>query len=400
MPTVFPFLHNSEKMIGGGEAPIIERLEWLTDVMPAFTDYEQRVDLRPYGPRRIFEYAIPLSDARTRRLFDRITFTPTQVYYVPVCSDVTVTTNPATNSGVNLDAQYRDFDIGGFAMLWSNPWTYDFVTITGTSSTSISYTTTLANSWPSGSVIVPMRRAYLGQKVSGQHHLTNTETVNCEFHVLAEEQSTNRLKSYSPTNHRSLPVFDFAPVSVQWVDDKPYTIEYRGANIDFQSGVFSQRAQDTGSTKTLRVRLLFSTRATIAEFLHWLNATHGRQKLRWIASDQDDFLYISGVGTSALTVEASGYAAMFAASNSRRDVQITNNDSIEFNDTVTSVGTSGANEVLNFANPYLGLTVRQISFLHLSRLNSDTVDLAWHSKGRVLEAVLEFKEVLNSAWID
>jgi hypothetical protein len=386
-------------MIGGGSVPVVERLEFLTDIMPAHKDYEQRVANRPYGPRRIFEYQIPLKDARSRQIFNNVTFTPNQSYYVPVCSDLTLTTGTATDSGVDLAAQYRDFDTDGFAMLWSNPWTYDFVTIEGTTSTSISYTTTLANSWPEGSVIVPMRRAYLEQKVSAKHHASNLETVSCEFHVLAEELSTNRLKTYAETAHRSLNVFTFAPAAVGWVDEKPYTIEYRGAKIDFDAGIFSQRSQDTGPSKTLRVRVLFSTRAEVAEFLQWLVDTHGRQKLRWVASDQDDFSYISGSGSSSLTVEGSGYASVFAAAMNRRDVQITNNSGIKQRKTVTSVGTSGSNEILNFSSAYAS-TVRQITLLHLCRLNSDTVELQWYSRGRVLEAVLEFKEVNNSDWID
>ena len=405
MPVVFPFLHNYARMLGGEPVPVIERLEWLTDIISSHSDYEQRIDLRPAGPRRIFEYAIPLSDARSRRVFDNLTHTPNQSYYVPVCSDLTVTTGTATNSGVNLDAQYRDFDTAGFAMLWSNPWTYDFVTITGTSSTSISYSTTLANSWPAGSIIVPMRRAYLAQKLSGQHHLSNVETVNCEFHVLAEEQSTNRFKTYTRLTHKFFYEFDFAPASVAWVDEQPYTIEYRGANLDFGTGVFSQRSQDTGASKTLRVRLLFSTRADMGEFLDWLRQTSGRQKLTWVPSFQDDLEYLSGTG-STIKVRDDGYLSVWQASPARRELWAVYNATFgafggHQGVSATNAVSDGAGGVdLTLSSSVTGANIKFISFRHLCRLNSDTVDLEWHSRGRFLECVLEFKEINRSARLD
>ncbi len=403
MPTVFPFLHNWEQMIGGGEVPVIERLEFLTDIMPAHKDYEQRVALRPYGPRRVFEYQIPLPDARSRQIFNNITFTPNQSYYVPVCSDLTLTTGTATDSGVDLDAQYRDFDTDGFAMLWSNPWTYDFVTIEGTTSTSISYTTTLANSWPEGSVIVPMRRAYLEQKVSAKHHASNVETVSCEFLVLAEEQSTNRYKTYTRLTHKFFYEFDFAPASVSWVDEKPYTIEYRGANIDFEAGIFSQRSQDTGPSKTLRVRVLFDTRADIGEFLDWLRQIKGRQKLTWVPSFQSDLEYVSGTG-STIKVRDDGYLNVWTATPTRRELKAFYTAALSFltqTTSATAAVSDGSNGVdLTLSWPLTGASIDHISFLHLCRLNSDTVELQWHQKGRVLEVVLEFKESQRSERLD
>jgi hypothetical protein len=393
VPVVFPFLHNRASVIGGGAVPVVERLEWRTDIIPSFTDYEQRIDCRPYGPRRTFEYEIPLADARTRRLFNNLTHAPNQQYYAPVCSDLTLTTGTATNAGVDLPAEFRDFDTGAFAMLWASPWQYDFVTITGVTTTSISYTTTLAHAWPEGSVIVPMRRAHLAQKLPGKAHAKGVETVSCEFRVLAEELSTNRRSTYTPVLHRSLGVFFWEVAAVSWVDEKPYSIEYRGADIDFGSGVFTQRAQDSGAVKTLRVRCLFNDREEMAEFIDWLHETRGRQKLRWVSSGQDDFAYVSGAGPSA-------YATVFASGNTRRDVEILNAAGTPSRKTVTSVGTSGSDEVLNFGSA-APATVAQISFLHLCRLDSDAVELVWHGKGGgVLEATLAFREVLNSDWID
>jgi hypothetical protein len=399
VPTVFPFLHNWLELFGGDANPVVERLEWLTDIIPSHTDYEQRIDVRPYGPRRIFEYEIPLADARTRRLFHNITHAPNQVYYVPVCSDMTLTTGTATNAGVDLDAEFRDFDTGAYAMLWSNPWTYDFVTIEGTTATSISYTTTLANSWPAGSLIVPMRRAHLAHKVPGRSHATNLETVSCEFRVLAEELSTNRRSTYTPVLHRSLGVFFWGSATTSWQSERPYVIEYRGSDLDFETGVFTERAQDSGATKTLRARMLFNARSDMAEFIDWLHETRGRQKLRWVSSGQDDFAYVSGAGTTAVTVEQSGYASVWAAANNRRDVRVTNAAGSTVSKTITSVGTSGSDEVLNFSTN-APANIARISFLHLCRLASDTVEFQWHHKGAILEAGLEFKEVLNSDWID
>jgi hypothetical protein len=403
MPVVFPFLHNWEQMIGGGSVPVVERLEFLTDIMPAHKDYEQRVANRPYGPRRIFEYQIPLPDARSRQIFNNVTFTPNQSYYVPVCSDLTLTTGTATDSGVDLAAQYRDFDTDGFAMLWSNPWTYDFVTIEGTTSTSISYTTTLANSWPEGSVIVPMRRAYLEQKVPGRHHASNIETVSCEFHVLAEELSTNRYKTYSRSAHKGFYQFDFAKASVSWVDEKPYTIEYRGANIDFESGVFSQRSQDTGPSKTMRVRVLFDTRADMGEFLDWLRQVRGRQKLTWVPSYQSDLAYVSGTGFS-IKVRDDGYLNVWEASPTHREIKAFYTAISGFAAQTTSAkdaDTDGSNGVdLTLSATVIGASIEFISFLHLCRLNSDTVELQWQSRGNVLEVILEFKEVQRSERLD
>ena len=51
---------------------VVERLEWLTDIMPGFDDTEQRAQLR-YAPRRFLVYQFLLEPWQLGR-FDALTF--------------------------------------------------------------------------------------------------------------------------------------------------------------------------------------------------------------------------------------------------------------------------------------------------------------------------------------
>jgi hypothetical protein len=398
----FPFDHNFASPFGDGQVPINEHLSYFTDIIPARTDYEQRITLRAHGPSRTLQYQVTPSSARAKAILNAILFKPAQTYLIPVSGDRTPLTADATtgDSVVSLDTVGRDFEVGSRLRLgtWDN---YETCVIDSLTNTDITIVGTLANDWPTGTPVRPVRKAKLIQNKI-KSHLADHESDTLEFQILSGELSTNRAAAFTPAlTYRDEEIFNLERVRVDFLQEVAIEDFRRVNTLDNKTGAFEQFSGDTGTARSIPVRLLYRDRSGMAQFFGWLATRQGQSTPLWIPSYENDLQAVSKSG-STLTIQSIGYSQHYNLHSARRDVCFIKNDSTLVCRRITAAEDNGdGTETLTFDASVPTLAdVNRVSWLKYCRLQSDEIEIEWHrasASGRtLLETTISFRGLLTS----
>ena len=374
--------------------PVLERLEWKTDVLESHAGFEQRVRVRG-APRRSFEYRLLLgSDAARVLLENRLLAWQARVYGLPVWPDATVSASPipAGATSLALATAHRDFVAGGLVGLVSGL-RAEFAEITAVGAEGLSLNDPLAEDWPAGTKIVPVRSARV-QNDLGVAYLTDAiAAARPRFQLEDEWPLTPTPES---EDYLGLPVLWTPP---NWTEDVQGEYGRKWQELDFLTG---RRVIDdlTGVATTTRThRWLLVGRAAIAAFRAWLAARAGKLKPFWLPSFQADLEVVAPVGgTDAfLTVANRGYAEGPGPVVGRRDLLITTTGGARFLRRIGAASVLDAARELVTIDRALGTTLQpeafqRISFLRLVRLDTDHVEIA-HLTDEVAEAVLPLRSL-------
>ena len=124
-----------------------------TDVIQAYDGTEQRVQLRGLPLRRFVFTLSQIDEIATAEIMAKLYRWVGQEIAVPAWSDAMALTAALTVGATvpHVASGEPAFSLGGPMMLWLNRWTYEFVSLTGSS---FDTGTTLA--WPKGAFMVPM----------------------------------------------------------------------------------------------------------------------------------------------------------------------------------------------------------------------------------------------------
>jgi len=398
----FPFDHNFAAPFGDGMVPINERLSYFTDVIPSRTDYEQRITLRAHGPSRTLQYQVTPSSPRAKAALNALLFRPAQTYLIPISSDrAPLTANVMTgDSTVSLDTVGRDFEVGSRLRLgtWNN---YETCAISSVTDTDVTIAGTLANDWPAGTPVRPVRKAKLIRNKI-KNHAADRESDTLDFQIVSSELSTNRAAVFTPAlTYRDEEIFNLERVRVDFLQELSIEDFRRVNTLDNKTGTLDQFSGDTGTARSIPVRLLIRDNAARAQFFGWLATRQGQSVPLWIPSYENDFQAVSKSGSN-LTIQSIGYSQQYNLHAARRDVCFILNDSTFACLRITAAEDNGdGTETLTFDDSVPTLTdVNRISWLKYCRLQSDEIEIEWHrassSGATILECTIAFRELLTS----
>jgi hypothetical protein len=361
--------------------PVIERLEWLTQVMESHSGREQRVRLRT-GARRTLEYSQLLGSHRERvRLENLLHAWQARVFGLPLWQEVQITSQPinagATSILVNTDS--LDFEVGGLVGLVKGN-DSEFAEITAIQTGLLSLKSPLERSWPAGSKLLPVKPARLQNDLKLKYHSDTIVQTRSRFQ-LEEEWLVTPIAE--PLQYRGFPVLMTAS---NWAEDIDAEHSRKLVELDYLTG---RRALDDlsgiGSVRRAHHWLL-NGRDTIAEFRAWLTARAGKLKPFWLPSFQADLELTSPIGAfdSAITVDNRSFAANGGAGIGRQDIVIATTNGQHYFRRVTGVTaltdtteSVAIDSVLGVA--ILPTQIRYIAFMKLVRLDSDAVEIAHHT---------------------
>jgi hypothetical protein len=392
-PVDLGFPHNYSATFGNGQIPIVEELEYKTNVNQSEPDYQQRVSARPHGALRTLEYHLsPTSGAARARLQGSL-WAPGQFYCVPVWSDYGVLTGTAT-SGTNtlaLDTTKRDYEVGSYVGICSdlqNPATYQFFKITAVADAQLTLDENIGTTVASGSPVFPARVASLSDdNFAVKSFAADHEDAMFRFELIESELSTRRITAYTPsTTYLSTEVFTLETAKVNFLDDRPYDIQRRiqARGRDYQFAI------DTGSPQTFPVRFLLTSRSTLSDFYGWLDARQGKLNPLFVSSKERDLIPSAGNGTS-ITVAKTG----FSLHHGRRHLEFLKTDGTMTRARVTAITDNGnGTETWTVTSPAFA-DISKVSFLKYCTLAADTIRIQ-HWKGNVSECGLSFRELLTS----
>lgn len=373
--------------------PVTERLEWLTDVMGSRSGAEQRRSIR-LSPRRFFEYLInPVGAVRSfaDQWFHRIADAQC---LLPLWHDKARTTSVTldTANRVDVATAYREFAVGGLAVLYSGPFTHALVEISAIDANGLDIANTVAGDWPAGSAIYPVRRAYMDPEVKFSALTGRVGESTLAFMI----DGTNDYDLGTPDDWLigGYPVIDIAP---NRMDD--LEAQYTRIMDEIDNRIGLTKRNDVGG------------RAFQTQFYNWqakglqehhelrqlLYRLNGRQKAVWMPSFNEDVTLARPLlsASSALDVEAFGYTALGGVVPGRDRLHFrTDSDhySVEIEDTDTPLA-AGEERLLLTAAAGFALPAGQTgSFMGLVRLEQDAVEITHHTDAEgVCEVSAAFK---------
>jgi hypothetical protein len=359
---------------------VTESLAWLSDVMQASaTAVTQHRGLRP-SPRRRFSFEV-LAAGRARRVADMLLLGHGGFWWLPVWPDVCLLAEPlaAGADRIRYPTEGRDFAAGGRALLWTAIDAWEVVEIKTAGGISANYLMLAApvlGNWPAGTRLYPLRRARLADE-------------GAEETLLSEDISRRRL-SFDLVEPCDWP----APAGPEYLGHP--VLEMRPDESDDPTAGFSRLVQslDDGVGMPLvydlpdlalpsrQTHWMLHGRAAHTRFRSLLYTLQGRCAPLWLPSFAADLALASAVAGNGqtLSVEWSGYTRFGQGRPNRKDLRIELDDGTVFYRRVLASAESASNEVLTLdaalsASSIQPGRVRQISFMALSTLASDEVEI-------------------------
>lgn len=156
---------------------------WMTDILKAYSDAEQRVQLRTL-PRSQLKYRVT-PDRLTKSLLEALLWGwQGQVYGVPYWPDNQALLSDATAGDVvvHFDTSDREFRVGGLLMIWRGPFLLEAIPIVALVSGGVQVASGgIANSYPADgrTRCVPVRRA----RITDVQDITRTTCEVAEMDI-------------------------------------------------------------------------------------------------------------------------------------------------------------------------------------------------------------------------
>lgn len=369
---VTPWLHRPS-------GTVLERLEWLTDVLPSFNGGEQRRQLRE-APRRTFEFGVQLAGRDRRAAENALHEWGGRAWALPVWMDAQPLAAPvaAGAATIAVDTTTRDFRAGGSVVLMRGPRDYEILQVDSVAPGSIVPLAPTTRAWPAGqTLIAPLRTATMPDEVTLSRFDGETSYGRLRFEVMEPSDWPAAAES----TYRGLPVLAQAP---NWTEDVEQGYERLLQRIDSLTGPVVIDDQAAGPILLQSHRWLLDGRQAIAAFRSWLYARRGRLSAFWLPTWAQDFRLVADVGASALTidVEHSDYSRRIAQAINRRDVRIEMHGGAVFYRRITGSAVVSADVERLTIDAALGTlvqpaAVRAISYMAPVRLEADAVEIAW-----------------------
>lgn len=370
------------------QAKFKEQIVYLTDVLRGHSAKEQRRALRQVA-RRNMELQVVTSSERVSSLLNSLLWGwQAQVYGVPYWPDARNLAAPITAGALAISVDTADtiFVAGGVVCLWRDAFTFEAVPILGVSSNSIQVVGAIQNSYPSGdaTLVVPVILARLADKQDIRRDTSIIEEV--QFVFAGEALQAYPTPTWTPPQYLGFPVLEVEP---NWV---PTT----GANLvksysrdlivlDSQAGAKTVEDRDGLPTVSTYVPWFLSPHSRVTAFRAFVESVKGRLRPFWFPTYDVDLSLHADVLAAAnvITIRFVNYTRMMFPQRARQYLAFLRAGHANLYRHVTSaVNNLDGTETLTLDAP-LGvdfpLDGGTVSFLTLVRLNSDSVDLIWHS---------------------
>lgn len=379
-------------------AGILERLEWKTDITEAYDSSEQRISLRQ-TPRRFLEFDYWIEDAATRRRFEALLWSwGGYQWAVPIWTDsrALMATLASGSTSIPITTTNLDYQAGGLVIIMTGPMSFEAATIDSVAPGSITLKLPLAQSWPAGSVVMPMRLGYLEDRTKLQRFTGDTLRGTARFQFADISSCT----AATETTYRGYPILTTAPI---WTRDLFIDYMRKRSEIDFGIGGIAIE-DEAGMPATLQSHhWTIDGKAAIEAFRSFLYARRGRLKALWVPSFLIDLVSVTTISSAstAIDVEHCFYTRHLSMDPNRKDVRIELvNGTVLYRRINSAVELDASTERLGIDSA-LGVTVTpseitRISFMAFARFDSDGVELAW-SHDDLVEVTANWRAVRHDA---
>lgn len=362
---------------------VVERLEWLTNVLGSRSKAEQRIGVR-LTPRRIFEFTVnPVGRARSylelwvHRLGATECLLPLWHDRGKLSSAVSIGDNR-----IPIDTTFREFEAGGLAVIWQDTFTWELLQIEAVDDTGLDLSAPVAYAWTTNTPVHPLRVMTMDEEVSSSA-LTGT---------VGEVQFTFTSNRANPlmTSAEPLDTYDGLPV-VALPPNRMDALETQYARVMEELDQRIGRRYRYDENPTAFSKQFYNWRAVGREEHAALRETlyrlAGRQKAVWMPTFNDDIVIAHDVAAldNNIRIQKIGYKYIGGGQPiaGKKDLLLRDGANNAHFVRVTGTGTDPApgQERLNLS-ANAGFTVTEGapgSFMTTVRMDQDIVEITHHT---------------------
>lgn len=358
---------------------VTENLEWLTRVHQSVTAAEQRI-ARRLSPRRTFEFKVSFSDIE-RQLFESALYGyGSRVWSLPIFADCARLLQPVQQGAVDLPINTvgYDFAVGGRAILMTGS-NKEMVEITALEPNKITVKRPIVGNYDrTFTTVYPLRSAVLTDMPQVRRLSDNVSTAQIRLQ-LHEHNAWSDDVSHLPT-YRNHPVLE--PTS-EWSED--ITAQYARLikTLDNETGLPYYLDTTNKAMQITAHRFVASGREEQRKLRNLFYHLRGRQRAIWVATSSTDVTPVGDIVGKTLDIAYINYTGALQKQTGRQDVRIEcTGGRIFYRRIVSSAVINSATERLAFDGDTINIKQRdilKISYLTLSRLESDTVSWVHHT---------------------
>ena len=162
------------------ESPFVQKLEWLTDIIRSRDGQEQRIAARRY-PRQSFTFSIvATSDAQMQALRSDLFRHAGSSFQLPLWHEAVRVTSDVAAAATEVDARldYLDDALGPDFLLLAPDDTYEVVTVSSRTATTVTLSAGVQEAYPAGSLLVPIEVVLTTEGV----RYVRSPTTRCRSH--------------------------------------------------------------------------------------------------------------------------------------------------------------------------------------------------------------------------
>ncbi|MGE4551799.1 MAG: hypothetical protein AB7D57_01735 [Desulfovibrionaceae bacterium] len=371
-------------------APMLEALEWRTDVITARSGLEDRVATR-IGPRQRLELGFNLRTAGTRARFEALAHTSQDracgVPWWPGEREAGAVA--AGTLEIALDTAWplaeAGFVAGGLALVRQDAERWEAVELAAVGAAGLTLARAVENDYERATVL-PLLRCRMDLEFGRTDLPAGRSTGTAAFTTLEPEDPEARGGAGAATE-----TWEGLEIWPQALWCAAAGLERRGAReaeeLDAQTGGVHRVVHSDSAAATLELTLRARTRDEAAGVRRLLHRLAGRLTPFWLATGRLDLTLAEDVaaGGLVLRVVAAGCERLLT-SRVRRALRITLADGTVIRRRVSAAAANadGKTEDLTVdgALPALGAAGTKIAWLSLARLDSDRVEISWQRHGR------------------
>jgi hypothetical protein len=377
---VFPFVPNF---------PMLETLEWVTNILKSKDGSEQRLCLRK-TPRQRFQFNCMLTTEQEQARLEALMFVwAKRQWGVPAWGELVVhnATINIDDVTISFDTRYADFRDDSYALIWQGIDSYEAVKIQTVDNDKLNLEKPVLNQWTGDKYIMPLRIGYMISPSSLNYNADGIANFSCGFLI----RYNQLIESFTPTGddaYNSAPVLN-APLVETGLEN---IVNADMKSVDFYMSDFAMFSDSDFNIYVQGHIFRYATKYDIWQFRALLHYLFGRQVTCWIISDKKDFNQTQTLGAAEtqLTISNVGWARYMGLNVLRTHAAFVYADGTRYYREITGFTESGNEDIIGLSSA-LGIEVEpgdcEICLLDKCRLTDDKIEIEWQEPATIVSKI-------------
>lgn len=357
------------------ETPVVETLEWLTDLTKAWDGTEERYENRSF-PRRSFDYKFPLSKSKTTEAFNSLYGALREDWSFPVWTEAQFVGNISGGStSIVCDTTNYEFKDSSLGLLFSSNG-YEVIDIDEVLTNAItilgSGLTARVNTY-----LMPVLSGFISGNVD---KFTNGFESKVELKFTSQDDNSGYINT--PSQYKDEDIYYNSSVKSKDKDNRVLSMKQN--LIDFKLGFVEDRTPWVNINYNSPFKVVLETPEEILEYKQFLYRRAGKYRGFWFPTSESDFRLLStGFITDTLIVSSD---SIIDYTTDRINILIKRITGSGYLREITNFVQIDSERVALTISVDLNMDaidVAHISFLGYCRSDTDRVKLNWIGGGTV-----------------